>query len=48
MRLQADLYGLVRERYLLFVKCLEAAPGAEPKHPYLYPQPAVAAPPAHH
>lgn len=43
---QADVYSLVRDRYLLFVQCLEAKPGQEPKHPYLYPQAAVAA--AHH
>ena len=36
----------MRERYLLFVKCLESAPGKEPAHPYLYPQAPVAA--AHH
>jgi len=44
---KADLYGLVRERYLLWAKCVESAPGKEPQHPYLYPQPAAAAP-AHH
>ena len=27
-------------------RCLESAPGKEPQHPYLYPQPALAA--AHH
>ena len=43
---KAELFGLVRERYLLFVKCLESAPGKEPAHPYLYPQAPVAA--AHH
>ena len=43
---KAELFGLVRERYLLLVKCLESAPGKEPQHPYLYPQPAIAA--AHH
>jgi hypothetical protein len=37
------MFKLVRERYLLFVQCLESKPGAEPKQPYLYPQPAVAA-----
>jgi len=41
-----DLMKLVRERYLLFAQCVESKPGQEPKHPYLYPQPAVAA--AHH
>jgi hypothetical protein len=41
--LQSDMFKLVRERYLLFVQCLESKPGAEPKQPYLYPQPAVAA-----
>lgn len=44
----ADLSKLVRERYLLFVQCLEAKPGAEPRHPYLYPQPTVAAAAAAH
>lgn len=34
---EKDLYKLVRERYLLFVNCIESKPGAEPKHPYLYP-----------
>ena len=43
---QMDLMKLVRERYLLFAQCVESKPGQEPKHPYLYPQPAVAA--AHH
>ena len=38
---KAELFGLVRERYLLFAKCIESAPGKEPQHPYLYPQPAV-------
>lgn len=27
----------IRERFLLFVKCIESKPGDEPKHPYLYP-----------
>lgn len=27
----------IRERFLLFVKCIESKPGEEPKHPYLYP-----------
>lgn len=44
---QTDLLKLVRERYLLFAQCVESKPGQEPKHPYLYPQAAVAAP-AHH
>lgn len=26
----------LRERYLLYVQCLEAKPGKEPTHPYLY------------
>ena len=43
---QFDVPTLVRERYLLFVQCLESKPGQEPKHPYLYPQPALAG--AHH
>ncbi len=43
---QMDLMKLVRERYLLFAQCVESKPGQEPKHPYLYPQPAVTA--AHH
>ena len=42
------MYKQVRERYLLFVQCIESAPGKEVnKHvPYLYPQAAV--PAAHH
>ena len=31
------VYRQLRERYLLFVGCIEANPGQEPKHPYLYP-----------
>jgi hypothetical protein len=42
-----DLLKLVRERYLLFAQCVESKPGQEPKHPYLYPQVAVAAAPHH-
>lgn len=26
----------LRERYLLFVNCLESKPGHEPSHPYLF------------
>jgi len=32
-----DVFRQVRERYLLFVKCVESKPGDEPKHEYLYP-----------
>lgn len=28
---------LLRERWLLFVGCVESAPGKEPTSPYLYP-----------
>ena len=45
---KSELYSLVRERYLLFVKCVESTPGNEPKHPYLYPQPTVSSTPKHH
>jgi hypothetical protein len=38
---QADVYKAVRERYLLFVSCLESKPGAEPTNGYLYPQAAA-------
>jgi hypothetical protein len=32
-----DVFRQVRERYLLFVKCVESKPGDEPKNEYLYP-----------
>ena len=37
------LYKGIRERYLLFVKCIESKPGSEPTNAYLYPQAAVSA-----
>ena len=37
------LYKQLRERYLLFVNCIESAPGKESKSAFLYPQAAVAA-----
>lgn len=40
------MYKQLRERYLLFVNCVESAPGKEPKAAYLYPQ--AAAPAAGH
>lgn len=36
---ESELYGLLRERYLLYVNCIESKPGAEPKNAFLYPQP---------
>lgn len=33
-----DLLKVMRERYLLYVQCVEAKPGAEPQNPYLYPR----------
>jgi len=39
----AEVYKAIRERYLLFVNCLESKPGAEPKNAFLYPQAAAAA-----
>ena len=35
------LYTAIRERYLLFVNCIESKPGMEPTQGYLYPQPAT-------
>jgi hypothetical protein len=31
-----EMAGSLRKAHLLFVACTEAAPGAEPAHPYLY------------
>ena len=47
---EVAVYRQLRERYLLFANCVEAAPGKEPTaaaHPYLYPQAPVAAAPHH-
>lgn len=38
---EADMYKLLRDRYLTFVKCIESKPGDEPTGPYLYPQPTL-------
>lgn len=32
----ADMEKMLRERYLLFVQCVESNPGEEPQNPYLY------------
>ena len=40
---ESAVYRQLRERYLLFVNCVESAPGKEPKSAFLYPQAAVAA-----
>jgi hypothetical protein len=37
------VYSQLRERYLLFVNCVESAPGKESKQAYLYPQAAAPA-----
>eukprot|EP01138_Halocafeteria_seosinensis_P008314 gb/GECG01008496.1/.p1 GENE.gb/GECG01008496.1/~~gb/GECG01008496.1/.p1 ORF type:complete len:143 (+),score=12.60 gb/GECG01008496.1/:1-429(+) len=34
----ADMEKMLRERYLLFVQCVESNPGEEPQNPYLYPK----------
>ena len=44
---EKELYTALRERYLLFVNCVESKPGAEPKAAFLYPQAPVTAG-AHH
>lgn len=43
---ESAVYKQLRERYLLFVNCIESAPGKEPKAAFLYPQ--AAAPAAGH
>ena len=40
---EEDVYRQIRERYLLFVNCIESKPGDEPKHPFLYPLAGAAA-----
>ena len=40
---ESAVYKQLRERYLMFVNCVESAPGKEPKAAYLYPQAAVPA-----
>mmetsp|Transcript_12769 Transcript_12769/g.30199 ORF Transcript_12769/g.30199 Transcript_12769/m.30199 type:complete len:82 (-) Transcript_12769:100-345(-) len=33
---QRDVLHAVRERFVLYLNCIESKPGQEPKHPYLY------------
>lgn len=33
-----DLLKVMRERYLLYVQCVESKAGQEPQNPYLYPR----------
>mmetsp|Transcript_25749 Transcript_25749/g.89675 ORF Transcript_25749/g.89675 Transcript_25749/m.89675 type:complete len:82 (-) Transcript_25749:115-360(-) len=33
---QRDVLHAVRERFVLYLNCIESKPGHEPKHPYLY------------